>query len=166
VASVQTFRRLTEYSDWANQRLLNCAGALSDEQLDRAFPIGPGSLRKTLAHICTGEQVWLRRWMGHEVNRWTPDGDPVTVGDLAQRFRRTRQERDAFLITLNEGDLERVQRYQDTVAGFFTATLGDMLLQGFIHSTHHRAQAVNLLRQTGGEAPELDYMVWLRRPAV
>jgi uncharacterized damage-inducible protein DinB len=40
-----------------------------------------------------------------------------------------------------------------------------MLLQLCYHATHHRAQAVNILRRLGTQAPELDYMMRIREPA-
>ena len=41
---------------------------------------------------------------------------------------------------------------------------GDMILQGLVHSIHHRAQAVNMLRQLGLGPPEVDYMTSVRLP--
>jgi uncharacterized damage-inducible protein DinB len=39
-----------------------------------------------------------------------------------------------------------------------------MLLQGALHSKHHQAQAVNILRRLGAAWPELDYMMHVRKP--
>ena len=55
-------------------------------------------------------------------------------------------------------------RYLDSVAGYFNATLADMILQVLLHSIHHRAQAVNMLRQLGLGPPEVDYMTSVRLP--
>ena len=39
-----------------------------------------------------------------------------------------------------------------------TLPLGDTMLQIGGHGTHHRAQAVNMLRRLGRTAPPLDYI--------
>jgi len=160
-------RRLLEYSDWANATVLDSATALSDEQLDRALEIGPGSgsLRRVLTHTWAGEDMWLRRWRGDAEPQWPNESDPVYVGALRPRFEKTRAEREVFIATLRDDALARVQTYRDSRGGLFRATLADMLLQGIVHSVHHRAQATNAIRRLGGGAPEMDYMMRVRQPA-
>lgn len=160
-----TVQALLQYSDWANGRVLDCSRGLADDALDRPFDIGMGSLRRTLLHIWAGEHVWLRRWKGLVETPWPSEVERIGMADLADRFRQTWAERAAFLTTLSNADLPRVQVYRDSKGSLFRSSLGDMLLQGCIHSTHHRAQAANLLRRLEAESPELDYMMWLRQPA-
>lgn len=162
---LDTVRTLLKYGDWADQQVLRCAISLSPAQLDRPFQMGVGSLRRTLLHIYNGEHVWLQRWKDQAVNRWPSDAEAVGITALSERLRQTWEERDAFLATLRDADMDRMLVYQDTTGGFFSAPLGHMLLEGCIHSTHHRAQAVNMLRHVGAEVPELDYIMWIRKPA-
>ncbi|MBX3359353.1 MAG: DinB family protein [Phycisphaeraceae bacterium] len=161
---------LFRYSDWADTRVLECSQGVVDEGLDRVIGMGPGSLRRTLLHIHAGEATWLRRWMdgregGVAEPKWPAESERVGIGALRERFTATWASRDGFLGSLAEGDLGRVQAYRDSKGGVFRATLSDMVLQACLHSHHHRAQAVNMLRQVGGEAPEVDYMMWVREPA-
>src|SRR5438874_1249236 len=100
MVDIQTLQRLFEYNDWADGRLLECAGPLDDERLDRRFDIGPGSLRRTLLHIFVGEDVWVRRCSGHSETRWTGEDEPAAVNDIAARFKNTWAARDALLATL------------------------------------------------------------------
>ncbi len=168
VPDLGTIRILIDHTDWSNDRLLDAAKPLSDEQLDRDMAIGPGSLRRTLLHILSGECVWLRRWRGESETRWPDEGERVGVGTLRLRFDVNRRERDAFLdrLAAEQGrggtDLARVQPYRDSKGTMYRATLGDMLIQGVMHSKHHQAQAVNIVRRAGGDWPELDYMYRVR----
>lgn len=162
---LDTLGTILTYSDWANRRLLGSAAPLADAALDQPFDIGPGSLRRTLLHIHAGEDVWLRRWKGEAHTPWPNEKERVTIDALAERFAHTRSQRDAFLATLSRADLTRLQPYRDSRGSMFQATLGDMLLQGCIHSIHHRAQAVNILRRLGASPPELDFMMSVRKPA-
>lgn len=158
-----TIREMLRYGDWANDRLLECAAPVSDEQLDRAFPMGRGNLRKTLIHIYTGEFVWLQRWKGVVEFKWPSESEKIGSNELGNRFEALRRERDAFLASLNGVDLSKEQNYRDSKGSLFRAGLGQMLLQGCLHSHHHRAQAVNMLRNLEAEAPELDYMMSVRQ---
>ncbi|MCK6483506.1 MAG: DinB family protein [Phycisphaerae bacterium] len=162
---IDTIRQLLRYSDWANQQILRCAAQLSDEQLDRNFDIGRGTLRRTLMHIHAGEQVWHQRSRGQSETPWPDEKEPVSVVTLAERFGRTAAERDAFLDGVRPDELPRTITYRDSLGGLFVASLGEMLMQACLHSMHHRAQAVNILRRLSAAPPELDYMMHVRKPA-
>lgn len=166
MGELSMIRRLLEHSDWANRQVLDAAAALSDEQLDRGLGIGPdeGSLRRVLTHMWAGEDTWLRRCRGEVEAPWTDEHERLSVNELRARFERTRRAREAFMASIDDSMLGRVQMYRDSRGSLFSATLGDMLLQGVVHSVHHRAQATNAIRRLGGVAPEMDYMVRIRRP--
>lgn len=158
------FTTMFAYGDWANDALLAAAATLDEPHLDQPFDIGPGSARRILAHIDTGESVWLNRWRGHAQTPWSSAPD-TTLPNLRARFLATRAARFDFLATLDPARLDFEQTYRDSRGSMFRAKLVDMLLQGFVHSAHHRAQAVNVLRRLGAGVVELDYMMHVRQPA-
>ncbi len=162
--SIEGIRTFLRYSDAANQMVLQAALPLSDAQLDKPFDMGRGSLRVTLLHILAGETTWLARWKGNVETPWPSESEPTLVSSMQTMFNATWTERNAYLGSLAESDLGKVQTYRDSKGELFEATLGDMLLQGCIHSTHHRAQAVNMLRRLDAGLVEMDYMNWVRRP--
>jgi len=164
MTGIEPIRTLFNYSDRANGQLIEASSRLTDDQLDRAFPMGRGSLRKTLLHIWAGEHVWLLRWKGQADTPWPDENVPTPVTVIARDLNQTSTGRDVFLDSLDESNLRQLTRYLDSVAGYFQATLTDMILQGLVHSIHHRAQAVNMLRQLGIEPPEVDYMTTVRLP--
>lgn len=159
--------RLFEYSDWANAQVLSAAAGLSDEQLDRPLEIGPGpgTLRRVLMHTWAGEDMWLRRWQGEIEAKWPAESERLSVAQLRDRFEATRARRGPFIAGLEDAAVARVQDYRDSRGSLFRATLADMLMQGILHSVHHRAQATNAIRRLGGAAPEMDYMMHFRQPA-
>lgn len=161
--TVDSLAPLFEYSDFANATLLRASEALTDAQLDTPFDMGMGTLRKTLKHILDGESVWLARWKGEVETPWPPYETMMTIAALREDFATTSRSRGAFFATLTDADLARVQRYRDSKGSLFSAMLGDMVIQGFVHSTHHRAQAVNMLRRLGAGLVELDYMTRVRK---
>lgn len=159
-----SIRHILKHNDWANRRLLDCAAPLDAEKLDRPIEMGVGSLRRTLLHIYNGEHVWLLRWRESEP-KWPSEAERIAPDDLRTRFEAHVRERDEWLAVLPEARLTQVLVYRDSKGSLFRAALGDMLYQAVHHSAYHRAQAVNMLRQVDGEAPEIDYMMWLRLTA-
>ncbi len=162
-------RTLLEYTDWSNDQLLSGAVPLADEQLDREMQIGVGTMRRTLLHIYNGEYVWLRRWRGgvEAETKWPSESERVSVAELETLFARNRRDRETYLdeLAAEIPDLLRVQPYRDSKGNTFMASLGDMLVQGVMHSKHHQAQAANILRRLDAKWPELDYMMRIRKPA-
>ena len=156
---------LMPYNDWANDQLLAAGDALTDEQLDERFDISMGTFRKVLLHVYVGEYVWLRRWQGKSDQPWLDQSERIRPADVGRRFQTLRSERDAFFADLTPERLAQPQKYLDSKGSYFAAPLGEMLVQGFVHSTHHRSQLVNMLRRLDGNPPELDYMMWCRKPA-
>ena len=164
MVDVGTIRTTLHYSDWANDQLLRAVGALTDVELDQPFDMGPGSLRRTLLHIWAGESVWFQRWQGKAETPWPDESERVGIAALAERFRDTWKRRTAWLDTLPNAKLAESVVYRDSKGSRFSTTLGDMMLQMCLHSHHHRAQTVNMIRRLGAAAPELDYMYHTRRP--
>lgn len=159
-----TFKKLIDYGRWSNAQLLAASASLTNEQLDSPFEMGRGNLRRTLMHIWAGESVWLARMSGKSETPWPDESQPISVSELTQRFEVLWHQIDAFLDSLKEDDLSRVLPYRDSLGGLFDASLWDMWLQFINHSVHHRAQAVNMLRRIGASPPELDYMMFIRKP--
>ena len=153
------------YNDWADGHLISAAEELNSDHLDRPFDIGRGSLRRTLYHVVCAEHVWIHRWQGLAETPWPDEDEKIPPADMRPKLAETWRKRDEFLRTLAPADHDRVVRYRDSFGKLFDAKLGDMILQTCIHSTHHRAQVVNMFRRLGAKPPELDYMYWVRTPA-
>lgn len=158
---------LLNYSDFGNGVVFNAATALDDATLDKPLEIGPGpgTLRRILTHTWAGEGTWLNRWRGETEAKWPGESTmtEVTIAELWSRMQSVRAERGKFISGLNDQALAREQVYRDSHGSLFTATLSDMLLQGIVHSIHHRAQAANALRRLGHPCGDLDYMYHARR---
>jgi uncharacterized damage-inducible protein DinB len=163
--NIETLRVFLKYSDWANGQLIGAATGLSDCQLSEKFEMGRERLHTTLMHIWAGESVWISRWQGRTETPWPDEAEQVPVSAIGERLAGVYRERDSFVATLSDGDLSRVVTYRDSKGSLFKASLGDMMVQMIVHSTHHRAQAVNMLRRVGATSPEVDYMMWVRKPS-
>jgi len=162
---VETIRELYEYNRWANDRVMNVAVGLSDEQLDRPFDMGSGSLRKTLRHIYGAERFWYERVKGPEYGAFPRSRDVSTASALFDAACRLATARTTWLDSLDASDLDSPATYTLDNGVTHTDRLGDILLHVCNHDTHHRAQALNMLRQMGAVVPEIDYIEWIREIA-
>lgn len=165
MTAMDLIREMFRYNDWANDTVLNAAAAIDDAGLDRRIEMGPGSLRRTLQHIYHFEAMYMSRWRGEGRTSWPDYEDRLPIAELHTRQRTLAEQRVAYLASLTPGDLEAAITWQDSRGGLYTATRDHALVQVCNHSTHHRAQAVNMIRSAGGTPLEVDYMMWIRRPA-
>jgi uncharacterized damage-inducible protein DinB len=157
---VDTIAEYLRYSDWATARVLTEARGLSDAELDRPFDIGPGSLRKTLLHICDAESWWCDNW--RQPGAWRELPADTSLSQLETRIAETIRRRDAFLAAQTDDSLQNEVAPEVRPGVTLRFRRGESLLQLPTHGTHHRAQALNMLRQLGRTAPSLDFVTRLR----
>ncbi len=153
---IATLRTYFGHIDAARDRIHAVARELSDKQLDRELAIGLGTLRKTLLHIRDAEQWWLENWTAEP--RPESDGLPpsTSLPQLIELFGETTARRNDFIAGLNDDDLRRpVEAYARTDL-LLRFRLGESLIELCGHGTHHRAQALNMLRHLGVEVPHID----------
>ena len=155
---MDTLRALFVHADWARDRLLAAAASLDDHALDRAFEIGPGTLRRTLRHLRSAERYWLSTWQGRPRDA-DPAGDGVlSVAALGDHFRETAAEREAFLDAEGMEGQRHVVEFEDESGHSYRVPLGDLMLHVCNHAGHHRAQVANMLRRVGADVPKIDYL--------
>jgi uncharacterized damage-inducible protein DinB len=159
---------LYEYDRWANNRVLQAASALTNEQFTRDLGGGHRSLRHTLVHMISGEWVWLAYL--HEPSpgsafvedlRKRRDAlfDPQRFPDLAAvrlKWAEVEKEQAEFVNSLTGEDLSRVGRFRNT-----NVKLEHLLQHVANHSTYHRGQIALMMRQLGAQPMETDFHVFL-----
>lgn len=153
------------YGDWAMARVLKFASALAAAQLDHPFDMGLGSLRRTLLHIRDAEQWWFENWSGNGSVGIKATPETTSITELQQLFSETARRRNHLLGETGGPDLRRLVSAEPSAGRKFTFALGETMIQLCCHGTHHRAQAINMLRRLGTKPPEMDYLVWMREQA-
>lgn len=159
---VETLAAWLKYGDWVFRRILAAAANLSDADLDRPFEMGMGNLRKTLTHILEAEMWWHGNWSVAPPDGFQKLPENTPRVEIADRLERLAAERGRIL---SGWDNETVR---SPVACYFRPgkrmeyRRGESALQLGMHGTHHRAQAVNMIRRLGAPAPGVDYILWVR----
>jgi uncharacterized damage-inducible protein DinB len=160
-----TIRRLHRHRAWVNRKLLDAAAALPAADLQKQFPIGQGSIWKSLVHLHAAEFVWLESLLGNE--------EPLLKGDLPGKIPGNQQGEGAigsldelkakwhelearwqtYLESLEDADLDQVVYKVSSQGKRHGTRRGDILLHVCTHAQYTTAQVVNMLRHAG--APQL-----------
>ena len=153
---------LAAYNGWANRRLYEACGRLSDADYRAARPSFFGSIHATLNHILVGDRVWLGRLEGR------PSGitalDQILHDDFAAlRAARTAEDEriERFMAAVEPSALERPFAFRTMAGQAMSLPLGGVLTHVFNHQTHHRGQVHGLLSATPVPPPSLDLILFL-----
>lgn len=161
----ELLRFLFQYNQWADRRMLDACGSLSNEQFTRNLGSSFSSVRDTAAHLYGAEYVWNERIHGRSPTALVSGaGFP----DLAS-VRAKIEEMDAYFIDyvskLTQQDLDRVIRYKGFTGEEFSNPLWQSLHQLTNHASYHRGQITTLLRQLGVKPVSTDLIGYYREQA-
>jgi uncharacterized damage-inducible protein DinB len=159
--AVQLIQRLHQHRAWVNANLLTAATALSDEQLRSPFPIGQGSVWKSLLHLYAAEHVWLEALVGNEgflvpgdlpgklPGNQQGEGGITGLDDLRQKWSALEQRWTGYLAFLTPAALEEVVYRKSSSGKRFGTRRADVLLHVCTHAHNTAAQVVIKHRQVG-----------------
>lgn len=150
--AIRLLRRLREHQAWANARLLDAARGLTPEQFERTFPIGQGSVLKTLTHLYGAESVWLEALEGQQDPVSPFDIRFATLADLETAWQTLDRRWAVYFDRLSDADLDApvAKRSSSSGAGrVFVTSTSDVLLHLATHAQYTAAQLKNMLRHLG-----------------
>jgi len=104
-------RELYDYNKWADQRVLAAAAKLDQGAFTRPLGSSFSSVRDTLAHILSGEWIWLERWQGRFPTALLNADDFATVDSLRNRWMTVSKDCEAFIQQLTPENLQRSLAY-------------------------------------------------------
>src|SRR6266567_9159147 len=97
---IEYFRTLYDYNYWANAKILDAAGQVSDVQFIEETPDSHGSLRGTLVHTLSAEWLWRSRWQGTSPTTQLREADLPdlpTLEAIRARWHEEEQQMRALL---------------------------------------------------------------------
>lgn len=151
---LEVLRDLCAHETWADQEVLHAAAALEDCWAD-------DELRRKLHHIHAVQLFYVAHLQGQS---WDNDAVETPAASFVAHsgsVTRYAEKMAVFLSSLAEEDLEREILIPFDEVGRPTNTLGESLLQVFLHSQYHRGQVSTRLRELGKTPPGTDYIVWV-----
>ena len=151
------------YNHWANQKMCRYLSSL-DMPVEET---GQGSLyetiRKIILHIADGEQTWLSRLNGdnipHMHNLDLEGSFHVICGLIIKNS-------DEFIDFIEEKDhsfFKESTEYINLKGKTFSQNNAEIILHAMNHSTFHRGQVINMLRNVGyTDQSASDFIMFLR----
>jgi uncharacterized damage-inducible protein DinB len=161
--AVLLLQRLHQHRAWVNGNLLAAADKLSEEQVRSPFPIGQGSIWKSLLHLYAAEHVWLEALLGNESFLMPGDlpgkipgnqqgeGGIADRADLRLKWSALERRWADYLAALTPAALEEIVYRKSSSLGRFGTRRSDVLLHVCTHAHYTAAQVVNMLRHAGVE---------------
>ena len=161
----ELLRFMFQYNAWADRRLLDACGQLSNEQFTRNLGSSFSSVRDTVAHLYGAEWVWNERFHGHSPTALVSGAGFPDLASIRVKLEEMDQYFIDFVSKMTQQDADRVIRYKSFSGEEFSNPLWQSLHQLTNHATYHRGQVVTLLRQLGVKPVSTDLIMYYREQA-
>lgn len=146
------------HNNWANGRILDIAGELTPEQYKRTVGGSFPSVQATLTHIMWAEGMWLERWTDGAPRRMPAPDDFPSVHDLRFHWSEIARDLENFTSCLTADRLQRKIRYVNFRGEVWEYPLWRQMYHVLSHSSYHRGQVTNQLRQIGIQPCTTDFL--------
>jgi uncharacterized damage-inducible protein DinB len=151
---------LVDYCAWADSQILSACATLTPEELDRDLNASHIGVLPTLRHVYFGQRSWLKRLHANQPPPFAeilealsyPDVPPEpSLRQLQQAWPTVSAGLRQYVETTSEPDLSGDFRAID-----WSIPRWKLLLHVVNHSTMHRGQIANMIRQLGHQPPCTD----------
>jgi uncharacterized damage-inducible protein DinB len=146
--NISYFQTLAKYNIWANNMVISWLEQISDDDWMKELGGSMSSLATTVIHIASAEKIWFERLMG-EVNPFLGSYFNGNKNEAIAIWKKTSQNLNAYLEEFQEFTLSDYFAYKNLAGEELTSKKIDVFAHVFNHSTYHRGQIVNYLRQIG-----------------
>jgi uncharacterized damage-inducible protein DinB len=171
---LESYRRLTEYNSWMNEKLYESCAQLSDEERKRDLGAFFRSIHGTLNHLLMVDHAWLLRCTRDFDSHSPRDsaGNAIRLTSLDQilfdEFPALRAQRrttdfllERWVASLDDASLQGLVEYNSSY-GARRHPLWWVLTHLFNHQTHHRGQVTTLVKQLGRDPGTTDLMLMMQ----
>lgn len=161
MSKLELIRHVYGYNEWANGKLLDAAGVLTDEELNAIEAASWGSLITELGHIAGAQVVWLQRWQeGQNPRPITGVQELSTLTEVRALFAGSHGDLRKFVDSLTDEKLDAVLRYRDSAGNDAEKPLWQMMVHVANHGTYHRGEFAGVLTDLGYSPGDLDMTRW------
>lgn len=165
------FVLFAEYNKLMNQRMMESASQLSDEDLKTDRGAFFKSMLGTLNHILVGDIIRLKRFSSNPTSNKSLEhinqlSHPTSLNAiLFDDFNDLKTERERideiiinWLANLSEKDIEGCLTYHNMAGDLQNKKIASLISHLFLHQVHHRGQATTLLSQSGIDFDDTDIL--------
>lgn len=159
----ELLKQYATYNIWATRRILDIIMAMPEEKQMTELASSFTSLFKTVLHMLDAENIWWQRMKMNERINIPSENFNGTMKEVADGLLQQSKLWEEWVSNASDLSLDHVFQYYNTKKEHFKMPVYQMLQHVFNHSTYHRGQLVNMLRQLGAEKiPQTDFSLWTR----
>lgn len=144
-------QRMLAYHAWATIRLIDFCRGLDSEQLQLTAAGTTGSVERTLTHLVSSEQFYLRDLTGYDPPTWI-ENSIVSLDELAARAAENAARWTDYLNQNHEPDDAYTTGWRGTPKA---VVRWGTLTQTIAHGAEHRTHVGSVLGANGIEPPDL-----------
>jgi uncharacterized damage-inducible protein DinB len=157
-------QRWSEVVFWADWQFVDCVESLTPEQQQQDATYSIGSVIDHLAHLVRVEYWWFHFLQSGEYH-FLRDSQYDTLDAIKQSMHETHANIRKFLETVKDERLTETVKPEWWLPETKPITVAEAVIQVFNHSTDHRAQALQIIHQLGGNTFQQDY-IFRERPEI
>jgi uncharacterized damage-inducible protein DinB len=146
------YKKIFDYDFWANERMLAAMEAtpsLAEEAV------------KKMSHLLLAKSLWMSRLMP---GISTPDLSGLLTPTQGNQLNKEHKSKlEDYFSKFTDAQLSEKIAYKNTKGIPSEFVLSDILAHMVNHGTYHRGQVASLIKKSGGNPPETDYIVYVRQ---
>jgi uncharacterized damage-inducible protein DinB len=160
---VEHARSLVAYNEWANQKVLEAAAGLSEQDLGREVSGSHGSVRMTILHIVRVQDWWLSVLNGMPEASAPPEGyERMPFEEVRRWFTRSHGDLKTYAAGLTEERLEAdVSAFRPGEGKAYRWPSWQLVSHLVNHGSQHRAEAGIMLASLGHSPGDLDMLFFV-----
>jgi uncharacterized damage-inducible protein DinB len=159
MSKAEVVRALFEYNQWANERLLDAAARVSEEELARERDGDVGSLQAILMHIIGSHIVGLGVWKIEPPAMAKVEPGRV-VAALRESYAGVHKKLREFVGSLTDEQLDEAMPLLNPQEGKWRTwerPVWQVALSFGTHAMQHRGEAAMILTELGHSPGQIDY---------
>ena len=151
------------YNHWANQKTCKYLSEISGPESDPGKEALYSTIRKIILHIADGEQTWLSRLNGDNIPHMHNLDMEGSFRSICGLILKNSAEFIAFIEAKDDSFFTKSTEYINLKGKPFAQNNAEIILHCMSHSTFHRGQVINMLRNVGyTDHSASDFIMFLR----
>lgn len=161
MSKLELMRHLYAHNEWANNRLLEVASGLTDDELSAERGASFDSIIASFAHIAAAQVGWAQRWhIGGDGGHIREMQKTRDFTEIRAMFERSHAAMSDFLAAATDEKLESVLHYANSAGQQFQRQYWQILMHVAHHGIYHRGEIALMLSAIGHSPGDLDFIYW------
>lgn len=151
------------YNHWANQKMCKYLSSADSNAENSGKESIYATIKNIILHIADGEQTWLSRLNGDHIPHMHNLDIEGSFSSICNLILKNSAEFIGFIEAKDDSFFKDSTEYINLKGKTFTQNNAEIILHCMNHSTFHRGQVINMLRNVGyTDQSASDFIMFLR----